>query len=337
LPENWKKGVTGGSEMKKYFTLVTALWVLFSVTGVSAQEEIVIEEIVAKVGGKIITRSEYNKRKDQVLLEMQEFMSESEYEQMLPRLDEKVLDDLISEALVEYKAAEYGLTVPETAIEEAIEQLKRENNITTQEEFQEALASIGLTEEELRTTMKNRFLRNSVLEEEVRSKIILTQAEIEEYYNEHREDYRIKPSVQIRQILFRSDQMARDEITAECNKIITELQAGGDFSEIAGRYADPGQETGDGILGPFSQGDLLQPIEDAAFSLPVGEVSGVIETQFGFYIIQVVSREPGGYQDLSEVSLKIREEMYRKMANEGLEEYLARLREEIYVEILSEP
>jgi parvulin-like peptidyl-prolyl isomerase len=266
---------------------------------------------------------------------MRELLSGDEYDQMLARLDEKVMNDLINEALVVQKASEYAMTVPESAIDEAIDKLKEENHITTPEEFEQALLAIGMTAEELRENMRNRFLRNSLLEQEVKSKIILTQSEIEAYYQEHREEYRILPSVKLRQVFFRTDQMAPAEAREECVKIKREIEGGGDFAEIAGRYADPEQETGNDILGPFSKGDLLEDIEEAAFSLAVGEVSDVLETEYGLYIIQVVEKDAGGYQALPEVSQEIREMIYRQMSNDGVEEYLEKLKEEIYVEILT--
>jgi len=327
----------GGLKMKIFVSLM----ILFSLfyTGMdftaSGEEEAVIEEIMAKVGGKIITRTEFNKRKEQVLVEMQEFMSEEEYGSNLDRVDERVLNDMIHEALVEQKAAEYAIAIPESAINEAIERLKEENNITTQEQFEQALESIGMTLDELQRNMRSRFLRNALLEQEVKSKIILSQIEVEKYYEEHKEDYRILPSIKIRQVFFPSDRMAREEILGEYSKIQQELQAGGTFEEIAARYAQTEDETDSGILGPFNKGDLLEKLEEAAFSLEIGQVSDVIETGFGFYMIQVVDRDAGGYKPISEVSEEIRDTIYRQMANEGIEEYLEQLKEEIFVEILS--
>jgi len=300
----------------------------------SDENEVVVEGIMAKVGDTIITRSDFEKRKEQFLLEMRETMDAGEYEKNAGNIDGSVMDDLINEALVEYRARELSIAIPEEAVSEAIERLKEENHIRTQEEFEMALSAVGLTEEELRKSMYNRFLRSSLLEREVKSKIILTDQEIKEYYEQHKEDYMVPPSVKIRQVFFQADKMEGEDIAKECHAVKQDLRNGTDFQEIVKKYSEIEEEDQSDVLGPFKRGDLREEIEEVAFGLEPEEISDVIETQDGCFFIQLVEKDEGGYKPVIEVGDEISETIYKTMANEGIEEYLEKLKKEIYVEVL---
>jgi peptidyl-prolyl cis-trans isomerase D len=135
--------------------------------------------------------------------------------------------------------------------------------------------------------------------------IQITDAQIQDYYNAHRDDYRTPERVKARHILLSTANKPKDEvpkIQAQAEALLKQIKAGGDFAELAKKNSqDPGSAQKGGDLGWVSRGQMVKPFEDAAFSLKPNEISNVITTEYGFHIIQVQERQPAHLQTLDEV------------------------------------
>jgi len=135
--------------------------------------------------------------------------------------------------------------------------------------------------------------------------IQITDAQIQDYYNAHRDDYRTPERVKARHILLSTANKPKDEvpkIQAQAEALLKQIKAGGDFAELAKKNSqDPGSAQKGGDLGWVSRGQMVKPFEDAAFSLKPNEISNVITTEYGFHIIQVQERQAAHLQTLDEV------------------------------------
>src|SRR3989338_4303486 len=158
--------------------------------------------------------------------------------------------------------------------------------------------------------------------------IRIEEAKVSEHYNSHIAKYRVEKRIKARHILVAlspdADEKAEKEAKEKALKVLQELKAGGDFTELAKKYSDdPSVKDNGGDLGYFSKGQMVKPFEDAAFALKEGELSEPVKTQFGFHIIKVEKIENERTKPLAEVRGEIlktlTEEEARKRAKAELE------------------
>jgi peptidyl-prolyl cis-trans isomerase D len=145
--------------------------------------------------------------------------------------------------------------------------------------------------------------------------ITITPNELQAYYNQHQDDYRIPETVTVRHILIKTpaadasgkvDQKAVDAARAKADDIAKQLQAGGNFAELAKKNSDdPGSAKDGGLLPPLTKGRTVPEFEQAAFSTPVGQTTGVIRTSYGFHIIHVEAKQQARLKPLNEVQAEI--------------------------------
>jgi peptidyl-prolyl cis-trans isomerase D len=139
--------------------------------------------------------------------------------------------------------------------------------------------------------------------------IQISDAQIQNYYNSHRDQYRTTERVHARHILLSTANKSKEEapkIQAQAEDLLKQIKAGGDFAELAKKYSqDPGSAVKGGDLGWVVRGQTVKNFEESAFSLKPKEISNVIPTEYGFHIIQVLEKEPAHVQALDEVKTQI--------------------------------
>jgi len=143
----------------------------------------------------------------------------------------------------------------------------------------------------------------------VAATIPVSDAQLQNYYNSHLDQYRTPARVHARHILLSTTNKPKDEvpkIQAQAESLLKQLKGGADFEELAKKYSqDPGSAQKGGDLGWVSRGQMVKNFEDSVFSLNDKELSGVITTEYGFHIIQVLERQPPHLQTLDEVRSQI--------------------------------
>ena len=143
----------------------------------------------------------------------------------------------------------------------------------------------------------------------------VTQAELQQYYNQHQDQYRIPETVTVRHILIQTpapgpdnkvDQAGVDAARKKIEDIAQQLKAGANFADLAKKYSqDPGSAQNGGLLPPLTKGRTVPEFEQAAFSTPVGQTTGIIHTSYGFHIIHVEARQQARLKPLDEVKPEI--------------------------------
>lgn len=164
---------------------------------------------------------------------------------------------------------------------------------------------------------------------------LVAQEDIEKFYAKNKEQFKIEEQVNARHLLIRVDENAADEDVAKAMEKITlaqnELAEGKDFAQVAETYTeDPSGTLTGGALGWFGRGRMVPAFEEVAFTLEPGQISDPVRTQFGFHLIQVEEKKPGGYQDFEEARPVIVESIARDRAMETLQDYLDQALELIF-------
>jgi peptidyl-prolyl cis-trans isomerase C len=184
----------------------------------------------------------------------------------------------------------------------------------------------------------NEVLAARLVEEEVTSKIIITEEQTKNYYKNNLGQYKIPEQVKVRHILVRLNPPVSDEDKNKArNKIemiMEKIRSGEDFSKLASEFSDdPLSKMMGGDMGLIQKGKMVKPFDEAAFSLKPGEISPIVETTFGFHIIKVEEKKAEEIRPYESVKDKIRETLYNKLKIEKTGEFITKVMKELDVKI----
>lgn len=166
------------------------------------------------------------------------------------------------------------------------------------------------------------------------NKIDIDDAAISAYYEQHQESYKNPETRQARHILFRVAADATDETRQEqrrqAEEVLEKARAGEDFATLARDHSEDSSAENGGDLGFFSKGQMVKPFEDAVFAMQVGEVSDIVETDFGFHLIKLEAVEPAQTRSLDQV----REEIVTTLRMEQAKPLTSQLAGSVYEQII---
>jgi parvulin-like peptidyl-prolyl isomerase len=285
----------------------------------------VIERIVAKVNGEIITLSEFQARQIQ---EAQAARIPPERIQgYLRDNNARILQEAIDDMLLVQRAQDTGLKMP--PVDQYIEDIKKENKITSEEQFQEQLAREGMTLDELKRNMGRNILRRQILGRDLEPKIMVTDTEAKADYDARKEEFSQPATVQLQEILVKGD-----DALARAGDLAAKARAGEDFGNLArGHSVAPSKSSG-GELGKLARGEMNPDLEKAAFALPAGAISDPIPSGDGYRILKVQAKTDASVTPFDEVKDAIRRNLGEQRMNKELVGYIANLRDKAIINVM---
>ncbi len=303
-------------------------WGSFSLT-----HAIIIDRIMAKVNGEIITLSQVQEEGYPLLAKLQTEFSGEELRARQQLVEQQMLERIIDRILQVQQARKRGLTVSAQEVDAALQDIMRQNNLT-EEEFKRILAEEDIDYLEYRNHIEEQLLVSRLLNIEVRSKIRVDLKEIEEYYQRHRNQYGGEMQFRVRHILFLTNGSngTMEKARENAQIVLEKLRNGEDFVTLARLYSqDPSASSG-GDLGFLKQGEMLPAFEEALKRLEVGEISEPIQTKYGFHIIRLEEKRGGEQKPLEAVRAEIENLLINQKMQRRYEEWMKELRDAAYIE-----
>ena len=318
--------------MKRLFYLVGFILFLCGSTSLS---EAVVDRVVAVVNQEIITLSEVEKRipplKEEIVTE-----DRLEKQERIQALCRQVLEKLIEEKLIDQEVKKSAVKISSKDIEATVEEIKRRSS-ATQEDLEKALAVEGLTLETYKKQIEKSLQRQRLINLSVKIEEKAGEKELREFYQKNISRYRTNETYRPGQILFIIPKEATPEeireIRKKCQKILEKIKKGEDFGEMALLYSEDASNKDHGDLGFFRKGELLPVFEREALRLKVGEVSGIIRTEFGFHIIKLLDRKGMDPLPFEEVIERVKADHYDGAMEKAFRQYLSTLKERAVIEI----
>jgi peptidyl-prolyl cis-trans isomerase SurA len=313
---------------------LVSVFLLFRPAGTEARD--CFDRVVAIVNNDIITLYELNTEFKQIAgVDPSELQKTDDQQYFRARW--KVLDMLIDERIAAEKAKELDIRVTPDDVDNAIERIKKQNDLT-QEDLMAHLKSRGLTYERYRENVKKELQRVRLINYEVKSKIIIRDEKIKEYYEAHKKDFSSPGEVHLATIFLKKEE---SEPTGEEGKelqkakeILSKLKQGADFGSLAKEYSEgPGAQDG-GDLGFFRTSQLDTVLSKTVNSLPVGGVSEPIIRDGGVQIIKVLEKREAGLRPLSQVKEQIYDTLYKGEVNKRFVSWIKELRDKSYIKVL---
>jgi len=302
----------------------------------SASREL-LDQVIAVVNDEPITQSELD-----LLLKpvYDQFRQEYHGEDLIVKLNEarrKLLNQLIEDRLVHQEAVAKGMEVDYPEIDEKMEQFQAQ--FPNELAMEEVLDAQGMTLKDVRDRLTRQSLIRKLHDREIRAKIVVSPMEIEKYYSENEAKFAEEERIKVRSITLKKNYDAREKglkdedaytrVTELRKKILT----GQDFAKLAKESSEDVQAESGGLSDWIRRGAMIPVINDAIFSLDIGQASEIIETPMGYHIFRVEEKETASKQSLEEVRDQIHQELYTKKTEDRFYEWMQELKREAYISI----
>jgi peptidyl-prolyl cis-trans isomerase SurA len=240
--------------------------------------------------------------------------------------DREVLEQFITEKLLEAEARESGIKVTDQEVNNYIDEIKKRNHLSD-DELKTALSREGQTLESYRVSVRSELEKGEILNRQVRKKVNITNEDVERYYKLNTKKYRSEDRVRLRHILLSLSTTASPEevqaVTEKATDLYKRIVGGADFAELAREYSEGAGRADGGDIGWVTRGTLINGIEQVAFDkLSVGQVSAPFRTSMGVHIVKLEARETGAVLPLATVAPRIKEELQAKALEERFSKWL---------------
>lgn len=307
------------------------LMAVFLAAGTGARAE---EGLVAKVNGVGITKVEFDRNWPAYMQQRGLPAGHADKTGKVEEFKKELLGLMVDQELLYQAAVKGGFAASDQQVEE--EFAKGSQGFKSPEEFEAALARNGMDKTSYSSFLKRRISVDKMLQEQIAKDVKVTDAEMDAFYTGNIEKFATPEQARARHILVKMESGATAEQKAAAKKKIEEVlvkaREGVDFAELAKVYSEGPSAPQGGDLGLFTRGRMVPTFEEAAFSMKAGEISGVVETQFGYHIIKVEERKAAGTAGKEEVADRIRQFLSQQKLSEAVMARLETLRGDAKIE-----
>ncbi len=276
-----------------FFILLTAVSLVCIAMPVFAAEKKIPDGAVATVNGVTITQDDFDKEMARVSSQFARG-GRSLRESQLPDIKNRVLETLINRELLYQESQNKGVKVEDAEVNQQVDILKK--RFPNEDEFKAALLEMKISEAELKSQIRKGMAIQQFVDKDLVQDVKVSQKEVKDFYKNNpgmfKQSEQIKASHILIKVDTQVDKSAKDQANKKIKEIQKKLEDGEDFAALAKEYSEGPSNVKGGDLGYFERGRMVKPFEDVAFKLKPGEVSGMVETPFGYHLIKVVDKKP---------------------------------------------
>ena len=291
-------------------------------TALAAPSADILEQVLVKVNGDIITKTDLEQRQIAALRQKNPNLradNDAALQQALAEVTPSVIVDAVDELLIVQRGRELGYTMSTEQFNGIVENIKKENKLEDEEQFQAALKQEGLTMADLRRQLERTMIIQRVQQVEVMSKLQVTDAELKMYYDANKETFTTKPQLTLREILVLVPTSDRginvgqeEEAQAKAEDIRTRLVAGEPFARLAADLSDSPSKANGGLVGPITPDVLAPELQQALEGLKPGDLTPILRTTRGFQLVKVETLDAATIKPFEDS----RDEIADRIANE---------------------
>jgi peptidyl-prolyl cis-trans isomerase SurA len=328
--------------MKLKALLSTAFFVIAAAV---ARGEI-LEQILVKVNGDIFTKTDLEQRQIAALrqkgqaIDLKSDPNNVQLRKMLDEITPQIMVDAVDEMVIVQRGKELGYTLSDAQFKSVVDNIRKENKIENDEQFQAALKAENMTLADLRRTLERQMIYQRVQQNEVLAKIGVTDDEARKYYESHVKDFTTPPTVTLREILAavpgdpKVMNVAADEAAkARAEEIRKRVTTGGEsFEKLAGEISDSPSKANAGLIGPLSVNDLSPDLRKLVESMKAGDVSEPVRTARGYQLLKLETITPTTTMTLEQAREQISEHVFTDKRKAEFQKYLQKLRAQAIIE-----
>jgi len=296
----------------------------------------ITNRIVATVNSDIITLHELNASiKELTGLSAKDLQLRNE--KKFYEMRRAILDNLVNEKITEQQIINLGIKVTVKDVEEAIEKVKKENNLT-QEELIYNLKLEGVTLKEYKEKIKKEIERFRLVNYEVKSKIVITEEDMKKYYQKHSKEYTEASKVRLARIFLKvkkpDDKQEITHVKSLGKEILRRLKQGHDFSEMARTYSQGPAGPEGGHLGWIKTSQLEPTLRKKIAILSVGDHTDLDIAPSGFQILKLVEEKKRRLNPFEEIQDAIYSKLFKEKVEKRYATWLNKLRKESFIKVI---
>lgn len=316
--------------MNKSLLIIAAIILTIAVSGcgiIKKNPEAEKNSAVAKVNDYVITKEEFNKSFDLIKTSYESQYGTDVWNQdidgkkLIDLVKEQVAEKLITDRLVLEDAQKLGIKVTQEEVDQEIQAAK--DYFGGQEEFLDFLTAQNMSEEQFTEEIRRGLIIGKYREKIVET-VSVSEEDVRKYYDENTKEFK-NDTLKASHILLDTREKAEE--------VLAKAEAGEDFAGLAEQYSvDPSAKTNKGDLGEFGYGDMVEPFEEAAFALDEGEISDIVQSQFGYHIIKVFEKTIVDVTPFEEVRDQIESRLIYSKEEAEYSRKITELREQAQIE-----
>lgn len=326
-----------------------AVAVMVGVSVLPGRAEIV-EQILVKVNGEIMTKTELIERQVNALkqrnraITADDLKTDAELRKALDEITPQIVADVVDEMLVMQRGRELGYRMTDERFKTILENIRKENNLENEEAFEAALKQEGMTLADLRRSLERQLVMSQVQQVEVWNKIAITEAEAKAYYDEHSAEFTTPATLALREIFVEVPEVkdARgqvginagqdDEAREKADRIRVRAAGGEDFAKLAAAESDASSKANGGLIGPLNEEELAPALRQLIAKMKVGEITQPLRTPRGYQILKLESRTETKVLGFDEARDQIGDKVFNLKRRGEMTKYLEKLRAQAIIE-----
>ncbi|MCL4794657.1 MAG: SurA N-terminal domain-containing protein [Bryobacteraceae bacterium] len=302
-----------------------------------AADPVLVEQIIAKVNGDIITRTELDRELQQVEAGLRaRGATPEQIQKEVEARQPDLLRDRIDSLLLIQRGRDLNINVDQD-VSKYLGQIQSQNKIADPDKFQAWIREqTGMSFEDFRSETRNGILSQRVIGQEVSSKINIPRADVVKYYEEHKDEFNRKERIFLREIFVSNEGRTLEEAEKKATELLTRARRGERFAELARDNSDSVSAAEGGAMPPFERtGDfaLDATIAEQVWDKPRNHITDLIKRDNGFLILRVEMQHREGLAELDEVENEVREKLFEPRIRPRIREYLTELRRDAFLEI----
>jgi peptidyl-prolyl cis-trans isomerase SurA len=337
--------------------VVVLAFAVAAVPGVAAQgtapaqaKSAIVEKIIVKVNGEILTQTELEREQIETLQQQQnakivdpkQLSTDVGLSKALQEITPKLLVEAVDMLLIVQYGRELGVKFTEERFQQALDNVKKQNKLDDAQ-FAAAIKDANLTLDLLRQNFERTYIRQTVERQEIMKNMTLTEEEVRQYYKAHPEEFMKPPTVTLREILVtvptetvggqQTVNAAKDEAAKE--KIIglrARAMKGEDFATLVAEASDAGTKANGGVVGPMLVEDLAPAIGAAVAKLKPGEITDPLRLGNGYRIFKLETRTAAEVEAFDKLRAQISDRIYESRLGSETEKFLSKLRTQALIE-----
>jgi len=286
----------------------------------------IVERVVVKVNGDIVTLSEFQSR--QVAAAQAARLTPDKVEAFLRENNARILQDAVDDLLLVQRAADLGLRMRAESIQEILDNIKKENNLASDQDLVEQLRKEGMTLDDLKRSVERSVLKRQVLSRDLEPKTNVTEDDLRAAYAQRQAEFSKPETVQLQGIL-----VSGDDADQRAAQVVARARSGEDFAALAAEYSSDSHRAAGGDMGRFVRGELAPQLEAVAFKLDTGAISDAIAVSEGYRILRLVAKDPGGAVPFDEAKAGLKDELAKQKWSTEYDHYIQGLRKAAVIDI----
>ncbi len=293
----------------------------------------VFDKVAAKVNTEIITLSSIEERAELLRQKYARSPAIVSGQELL----KEALNMIINERLQLQEGEKLGFVVNEDAIDAAVKDILDKNGLVDGQ-LQEMLEQEGRTLSSYRDHIRDQILVSKITRFEIGNRVKVSDKNISQYYKKHQKDFWEDGQVRARHILFIAERGSyeanRKAKLQQAKKVLSEIRKGGDFAELATEYSEDVSAGDGGDVGLIVRGKMVREFEEAVFSLKPGQISDIVETEYGYHIIKVEEVLLGKTLALKDAKDRIIQILRMQKQKQGYDDWMEELKKSAFIEVI---